>query len=181
MLMANRYQPLVLPAETFRRLLRDRQGLCVKCNQEVEAVDRFHCPSLGSYENPTIWCPRCPGSPAYGILEAMQRQYIEVEHEPDRAKRESELVEGMPGSHEARDELLYVWVDGEFECVEAMSNARLDVLLERMRKMLDTDRAKIRRAIAQEEARFRVVYTAVRSRHVQESEELCGHSEKEGR
>lgn len=147
--------------ETFRRMLRERQGICMECREEVEAVDRFHRPGMSRFDRLVIWCPHCKECPAVGILQAKQSGYVEYEREPGRGEKEIELFEGMPASHEGRDECWYVWVDGDFENVEAMSNARLDALLARMKLFDEQDRQKIQRDVASENERVRRIWNSL--------------------
>lgn len=155
-----RFEPRRVGPEDFRRMLRERQTLCPGCGVVVEGVDRFTEP-MGMPDELPLGCEVCDWFPMLGLLAQLLRGLVVLEPETEeRLLLSEELFEGMPGSHEGKDECSYVWVDGRFECLSEMRTDKLRVLVHRLRRMSVEERETVDRRIAREKERVRSVWAA---------------------
>lgn len=155
-----KFEPRRVGPEDFRRMLRERQTLCPGCGVVVEGVDRFTDP-MGMPDELPLGCEACDSFPMFGLLAQLRRGLVALEPETEeRLLLSEELFEGMPGSHEGKDECSYVWVDGQFENLDEMRTDKLLVLVHRLGRMSEEDHAKVERRVAREKERVRSVWAA---------------------
>lgn len=135
--------PRPIAIEELRRLIRERQTLCIECGEIVEGVDKFSAPQ--AFANAfNVECMRCGCDYVYGVCELVQRAYLErPEPSAERMGLEERVWEGMPGGFEGRDEFHYVWVDGEYENVQAMTDERLVAMAWRLSRMKPEHREQV--------------------------------------
>lgn len=125
---------LLMEVESWRRMARERQGWCMACQALVEGVDKYRSPHDDT-RGCLVACHHCGEEGIAGAMDLRDRRLIEVLVEPDREALEMQLFAGLPFSHEGRDKHLYVWVDGQFECLAVMKHALLKRLVARLGEM----------------------------------------------